>query len=107
MNPVRNETYAALWQFLREAAGLFPDSYMHLGGDEVPFDCWQVLLLPPLSLPKHCMQQSLYDCCHLATCVLLPISASSKCQNVSTVLRLDSNAVELFVWGLLLLDNNS
>ncbi len=42
INPVRNETYALLWAFLREAAGLFPDTYIHLGGDEVPFDCWQV-----------------------------------------------------------------
>ncbi|EIE23444.1 putative beta-N-acetylhexosaminidase [Coccomyxa subellipsoidea C-169] len=41
VNPVRNETYALLWAFLREAAGLFPDTYLHLGGDEVPFDCWQ------------------------------------------------------------------
>ncbi len=39
---MRNETYAALWALLREAAGLFPDSYVHLGGDEVPFTCWQV-----------------------------------------------------------------
>lgn len=42
MNPVRNSTYEALWAFLREAAAAFPDSYVHLGGDEVPFDCWQV-----------------------------------------------------------------
>ena len=44
INPARNETYALLWKLLREAAALFPDSYIHLGGDEVPFDCWQVLL---------------------------------------------------------------
>lgn len=44
VNPVRNETYALLWAFLREAAGLFPDTYLHLGGDEVPFDCWQARL---------------------------------------------------------------
>ena len=42
MNPVRNSTYTALWAFLREAASAFPDSYLHVGGDEVPFDCWQV-----------------------------------------------------------------
>lgn len=44
INPARNETYALLWKLLREAAALFPDSYIHLGGDEVPFDCWQVHL---------------------------------------------------------------
>jgi hexosaminidase len=42
MNPVRNSTYEALWALLREAAAAFPDTYVHLGGDEVPFDCWQV-----------------------------------------------------------------
>jgi N-acetyl-beta-hexosaminidase len=48
VNPVRNETYALLWAFLREAAGLFPDTYLHLGGDEVPFDCWQVRASAPV-----------------------------------------------------------
>ena len=55
VNPARNETYALLWQLLREAAAAFPDSYIHLGGDEVPFDCWQVLL--PLTFPPGlCME---------------------------------------------------
>lgn len=44
LNPTRNSTYNALWLLLREAAQLFPDTYLHLGGDEVPFDCWQVCL---------------------------------------------------------------
>ena len=42
LNPARNETYTFLWQLLREAAQVFPDTYVHLGGDEVPFDCWEV-----------------------------------------------------------------
>ena len=42
MNPTKNSTYSTLWLLLREAAQVFPDSYLHLGGDEVPFDCWQV-----------------------------------------------------------------
>ena len=42
LNPTRNSTYNALWLLLREAAQMFPDTYLHLGGDEVPFDCWQV-----------------------------------------------------------------
>lgn len=42
LNPTRNSTYNALWLLLREAAQLFPDTYLHLGGDEVPIDCWQV-----------------------------------------------------------------
>ena len=57
INPARNETYALLWKLLREAAALFPDSYIHLGGDEVPFDCWQVtsphtLILTTMNSPQ-------------------------------------------------------
>ena len=48
LNPTRNSTYNALWLLLREAAQLFPDTYLHLGGDEVPFDCWQVCPGTPL-----------------------------------------------------------
>lgn len=46
LDPTKNSTYNALWLLLREAAQVFPDSYLHLGGDEVPFDCWQVCSSP-------------------------------------------------------------
>lgn len=42
MNPASNETYELLWTLLLEVAAVFPDMYIHLGGDEVPFGCWQV-----------------------------------------------------------------
>ena len=41
LTPAHNGTFEALWALFRELATLFPDSYLHLGGDEVPFDCWQ------------------------------------------------------------------
>ena len=62
INPARNETYALLWKLLREAAAAFPDSYIHLGGDEVSFDCWQVLLPPALLLARACIC-ALEACC--------------------------------------------
>ncbi len=34
MNPARNETYQFLDAFLKEMAALFPDEYLHIGGDE-------------------------------------------------------------------------
>ena len=34
LNPIKEETYEFLDVFLTEMAGLFPDAYMHIGGDE-------------------------------------------------------------------------
>lgn len=34
MNPARAETYRFLDRFFKEMAGLFPDAYVHIGGDE-------------------------------------------------------------------------
>ncbi len=40
MDPTREEVYAFLDRFLGEMAGLFPDAYMHMGGDEVNATHW-------------------------------------------------------------------
>ena len=34
MDPTRKSTYTFIEQFVAEMAGIFPDSYMHIGGDE-------------------------------------------------------------------------
>lgn len=41
MNPIIDSTYEFLEEFFREIVKRFPDQYLHLGGDEVDFTCWQ------------------------------------------------------------------
>jgi len=40
INPIREGSYEFLEEFFEEIADVFPDEYLHLGGDEVDFDCW-------------------------------------------------------------------
>jgi len=42
MNPAREETYKFLDRFLGEMAALFPDAYLHIGGDEVTGKHWRL-----------------------------------------------------------------
>ncbi|KAI1304970.1 Beta-hexosaminidase subunit beta [Halotydeus destructor] len=37
----KESTYTFLDQFFAEVAAIFPDPYLHLGGDEVGLDCWE------------------------------------------------------------------
>lgn len=40
MNPIHPLVYQSLRNLFTEVVRVFPDQYLHLGGDEVPFDCW-------------------------------------------------------------------
>jgi hypothetical protein len=40
MDPTKESTFSLIWQLLREVSTRFPDSQIHIGGDEVDFACW-------------------------------------------------------------------
>jgi hexosaminidase len=42
LDPTREETYKFLDRFLGEMAALFPDAYLHIGGDEVTGKHWRL-----------------------------------------------------------------
>jgi hypothetical protein len=40
LDPSKEETYEVIERLLSALASVFPDEYIHLGGDEVDYDCW-------------------------------------------------------------------
>ncbi len=41
LDPTREETYAFVAAFLKEMTSIFPDEYVHIGGDETPAPDWK------------------------------------------------------------------
>src|ERR1019366_3355101 len=41
IDPTREETYVFIDRFLGEMAEIFPDAYLHIGGDETPAPDWK------------------------------------------------------------------
>jgi len=41
INPTKKRVYTFLQSFFEEITQVFPDKYLHLGGDEVDLKCWQ------------------------------------------------------------------
>ncbi|XP_067358733.1 beta-hexosaminidase subunit alpha isoform X2 [Channa argus] len=41
VNPALPSTYQFMERLFKEVSSVFPDSYIHLGGDEVDFSCWR------------------------------------------------------------------
>lgn len=41
IDPTKNGTYEFMHRLLEEVTNVFPDEYVHLGGDEVGFECWR------------------------------------------------------------------
>eukprot|EP00053_Salpingoeca_punica_P022505 m.214626 g.214626 ORF g.214626 m.214626 type:complete len:531 (-) comp35968_c0_seq1:184-1776(-) len=41
LNPTLDSTYTFMKALYAEVASLFPDKFVHVGGDEVDFTCWQ------------------------------------------------------------------
>jgi hexosaminidase len=40
LDPTRDETYTVVQLVVQEMASLFPDAFLHVGGDEVQTECW-------------------------------------------------------------------
>lgn len=41
MDPTKKSVFDFLHKFFKEVTTVFPDKYLHIGGDEVRLDCWK------------------------------------------------------------------
>uniref|UniRef100_A0A4W5KQH4 Beta-hexosaminidase subunit alpha n=1 Tax=Hucho hucho TaxID=62062 RepID=A0A4W5KQH4_9TELE len=48
VDPANSSSYQFMTRLFKEVTSVFPDSYIHLGGDEVDFTCWYVDLMSRL-----------------------------------------------------------
>lgn len=44
IDPSRDQNFKFMRSLLKEIDNVFPDDYIHIGGDEVNYDCWFVLV---------------------------------------------------------------
>ncbi|RXG72687.1 Beta-hexosaminidase subunit alpha, partial [Armadillidium vulgare] len=61
IDPSNEENFVFLQNLFQEIASRFPDHYLHLGGDEVPFTCWSKNVLKIV----HCVYIIVSQCQHL------------------------------------------
>jgi len=45
MDPTNPKVYQFIQDFLTEAATVFPDDWLHLGGDEINYQCWNTTII--------------------------------------------------------------
>lgn len=65
LNPIASITYDFLTSFLKELLPLFPDQYVHIGGDEIVFGCWSDDPSISAYMAAHKLSpQDLYDSYH-------------------------------------------
>uniref|UniRef100_E1B9H0 Beta-hexosaminidase n=1 Tax=Bos taurus TaxID=9913 RepID=E1B9H0_BOVIN len=60
INPILNSTYSFLSKLFKEISTVFPDEFIHLGGDEVNFNCWVLDMISTMK-KRSIVWQEVYD----------------------------------------------